>query len=198
MAGGIDLWGCMIIVFVIVAGMVVVIKILLEFPGLLQWKCVYSEHEHEERVPSGPAYLRRDLELGSSRYKSPRASKHSLHKSNSRVMETEMVEMGSKSSQVHWSRASDQNNHHHNENNFHSNVNNHHHNESNRIEREHEKSRHHDTRGNHQVERNGRAGLKSSKETVVIEAEVVTSSSTTSKTRQMNIDPSSPGIARQC
>jgi len=193
MAGGIDLWGCMIIVFVIVAGMVVVIKILLEFPGLLQWKCVYSEHEHEERVPSGPAYLRRDLELGSSRYKSPRASKHSLHKSNSRVMETEMVEMGSKSSQVHWSRASDQNNHHHNENNFHSNVNNHHHNESNRIEREHEKTRHHD-RSN----QNGRAGLKSSKETVVIEAEVVTSSSTTSKTRQMNIDPSSPGIARQC
>jgi len=198
MAGGIDLWGCMIIVFVIVAGMVVVIKILLEFPGLLQWKCVYSEHEHEERVPSGPAYLRRDLELGSSRYKSPRASKHSLHKSNSRVMETEMVEMGSKSSQVHWSRASDQNNHHHNENNFHSKVNNHHHNESNRIEQhEHEKSRHHD-RGNHQDERNGRPGLKSSKETVVIEAEVVTSSSTTSKTRQMNIDPSSPGIARQC
>jgi len=194
MAGGIDLWGCMIIVFVIVAGMVVVIKILLEFPGLLQWKCVYSEHEHEERVPSGPAYLRRDLELGSSRYKSPRASKHSLHKSNSRVMETEMVEMGSKSSQVHWSRASDQNNHHHNENNFHSKVNNHHHNESNRIEQhEHEKSRHHD-RSN----QNGRAGLKSSKETVVIEAEVVTSSSTTSKTRQMNIDPSSPGIARQC
>merc|ERR1712192_346282 len=135
---------------------------------------------------------------GSSRYKSPRASKHSLHKSNSRVMETEMVEMGSKSSQVHWSRANEQNNHHHNENNFHSNVNNHHHNESNRIEREHEKSRHHDTRGNHQVKRNGRAGLKSSKETVVIEAEVVTSSSTTSKTRQMNIDPSSPGIARQC
>ena len=197
MAGGIDLWGCMIIVFVIVAGMVVVIKILLEFPGLLQWKCVYSEHEHEERVPSGPAYLRRDLELG-SRYKSPRASKHSLHKSNSRVMETEMVEMGSKSSQVHWSRASDQNNHHHNENNFHSKVNNHHHNESNRIEQhEHEKSKHHD-RGNHQDERNGRPGLKSSKETVVIEAEVVTSSSTTSKTRQMNIDPSSPGIARQC
>jgi len=194
MAGGIDLWGCMIIVFVIVAGMVVVIKILLEFPGLLQWKCVYSEHEHEERVPSGPAYLRRDLELG-SRYKSPRASKHSLHKSNSRVMETEMMEMGSKSSQVHWSRASDQNNfnHHNNESNHHNNVNNHHHNESNRIEREHEKSRHHD-RGIH----NGRAGLKSSKETVVIEAEVVTSSSTTSKTRQMNIDPSSPGIARQC
>ena len=72
MAGGIDLWGCMIIVFVIVAGMVVVIKILLEFPGLLQWKCVYSEHEHEE--VTGPAYLRRDLELGRAR-RSPRASK---------------------------------------------------------------------------------------------------------------------------
>jgi len=179
MAGGIDLWGCMIIVFVIVAGMVVVIKILLEFPGLLQWKCVYSEHEHEE--VTGPAYLRRDLELGRAR-RSPRASKHSLHKSNSRVMETEMVEMGSKSSQVHWSRASEQNNHHHNE--------------SNRIEHEHEKSRHHD-RSNQHADRNGRPGLKSSKETVVIEAEVVTSS-TTSKTRQMNIHPSSPGIARQC
>ena len=93
MAGGIDLWGCMIIVFVIVAGMVVVIKILLEFPGLLQWKCVYSEHEHGHEEVTGPAYLRRDLELGRAA-RSPRASKHSLHKSNSRVMETEMVEMG--------------------------------------------------------------------------------------------------------
>ena len=177
MAGGIDLWGCMIIVFVIVAGMVVVIKILLEFPGLLQWKCVYSEHEHEE--VTGPAYLRRDLELGRAR-RSPRASKHSLHKSNSRVMETEMVEMGSKSSQVHWSRESEQNLQHH-------------HNESNRIDH-HEKSKYHD-RSNQQQERNGRSGLKSSKEMVVIEASTVSS---TSKTRQMNIDPSSPGIARQC
>ena len=92
MAGSIDLWGCMIIVFVIVAGMVVVIKLLLEFPGLLQWKCVYSEHEHEhERENVGPPYLRRDLELG--RAQSPRV-KHSLDKSSSRVMETEMVEMG--------------------------------------------------------------------------------------------------------
>ena len=174
MAGGIDLWGCMIIVFVIVAGMVVVIKLLLEFPGLLQWKCVYSEHKREEAV--GPAYLRRDLELG--RASSPRV-KHSLHTSNSRVMETEMVEMGSKSSQVHWSRESEQNLQHHNE--------------SNRIE-QHEKSRHHDRSNQH--ERNGRPGLKSSKETVVIEASAVSS---TSKTRQqMNIDPSSPGIARQC
>lgn len=178
MAGGIDLWGCMIIVFVIVAGMVVVIKILLEFPGLLQWKCVYSEHEHGHEEVTGPAYLRRDLELGRAA-RSPRASKHSLHKSNSRVMETEMVEMGSKSSQVHWSRESEQNLQHHNE--------------SNRIEH-HEKSRHHDRSNQH--ERNGRPGLKSSKETVVIEASAVSS---TSKTRQqMNIDPSSPGIARQC
>merc|ERR1711974_48696 len=135
---------CMIIVFVIVAGMVVVIKILLEFPGLLQWKCVYSEHEHEE--VTGPAYLRRDLELGRAR-RSPRASKHSLHRSNSRVMETEMVEMGSKSSQVHWSRESEHNLQHH-------------HNESNRIDH-HEKSRHHDRSNQH--ERNGRPGLKSSK-----------------------------------
>ena len=176
MAGGIDLWGCMIIVFVIVAGMVVVIKILLEFPGLLQWKCVYSEHEHEE--VTGPAYLRRDLELGRAR-RSPRASKHSLHKSDSRVMETEMVEMGSKSSQVHWSRESEQSLQHH-------------HNESSRIDH-HEKSRYHDR--SNQQERNGRSGLKSSKEMVVIEASTVSS---TSKTRQMNIDPSSPGIARQC
>merc|ERR1712107_628495 len=73
-----------IIVFVIVAGMVVVIKLLLEFPGLLQWKCVYSEHEHE-RENVGPPYLRRDLELG--RAHSPRV-KHSLDKSSSRVMET--------------------------------------------------------------------------------------------------------------
>ena len=176
MAGGIDLWGCMIIVFVIVAGMVVVIKILLEFPGLLQWKCVYSEHERAE--VTGPAYLRRDLELGRGA-RSPRASKHSLHKSNSRVMETEMVEMGSKASQVHWSRESEHNLQHHNE--------------SNRIEH-HENSRHHDRSNQH--ERNGRPGLKSSKETVVIEGSTVNS---TSKTRQqMNIDPSSPGIVRQC
>merc|ERR1739844_709406 len=110
--------------------------------------------------------------MGAAR--SPRASKHSLHKSNSRVMETE-----SKSSQVHWSRESEQNLQHHNE--------------SNRIEH-HEKSRHHDRSNQH--ERNGRPGLKSSKETVVIEASTVSS---TSETRQqMNIDPSSPGIARQC
>ena len=180
MAGGIGLWGCMIIVFVIVAGMVVVIKLLLEFPGLLQWKCVYSEHEREEAV--GPAYLRRDLELG--RASSPRV-KHSLHKSNSRVMETEMVEMGSK---VHWSRESE-----------HNNLQQHHH-ESSRIEHQernnhHERSRHHD-RSNHQHERNGRSGLgskKSSKETMVIEAEV-----NSSKTRQTNIDPSSSSISRQC
>merc|ERR1712062_440775 len=124
----------MIIVFVIVAGMGVVIKLLLEFPGPLQWKCVYSEHEREEAV--GPAYLRRDLELG--RASSPRV-KHSLHKSNSRVMETEMVEMGSK---VHWSRESE-----------HNNLQQHHH-ESSRIEHQernnhHERSRHHD-RSNHQ------------------------------------------------
>ena len=170
MAGGIDLWGCMIIVFVIVAGMVVVIKLLLEFPGLLQWKCVYSEHEHEE--VTGPAYLRRDLELGRGA-RSPRVSKHSLHKSNSRVMETEMVEMGRKSSQVHWSRESEHNLHQHKENN--------------RIEHHVEKSRQHHDRSNQQQERNG-----SSKESVVIEASVP------SKTRQqMNIDPSSPGIARQ-
>ena len=117
MAGSIDLWGCMIIVFVIVAGMVVVIKLLLEFPGLLQWKCVYSEHEHE-RENVGPPYLRRDLELG--RAHSPRV-KHSLDKSSSRVMETEMVEMGSKSSQVHWSpRNSEHDLHHqHDEGNHH-------------------------------------------------------------------------------
>ena len=169
MAGGIDLWGCMIIVFVIVAGMVVVIKLLLEFPGLLQWKCVYSEHEHEE--VTGPAYLRRDLELGRGA-RSPRVSKHSLHKSNSRVMETEMVELGRKSSQVHWSRESEHNLHQHIK-------------ENNRIEHHVEKSRQHHDRSNQQQERNG-----SSKESVVIEV--------ASKTRQqMNIDPSSPGIARQ-
>merc|ERR1711974_134808 len=66
------------------------------------------------------------------------------------------------------------------------------HNESNRIDH-HEKSRHHDRSNQH--ERNGRPGLKSSKETVVMEASTMSS---TSKTRQMNIDPSSPGIARQC
>ena len=178
MAGSIELWGCMIIVFVIVAGMVVVIKLLLEFPGLLQWKCVYSEHEHE-RENVGPPYLRRDLELG--RAQSPRV-KHSLDKSSSRVMETEMVEMGSKSSQVHWSpRNSEHDIHHqHDEGNHHERGHHHHH------------HHHHQDRANHH-ERSGRTGpgSKSSKETVVIAAEVTSS-------RTLKIEPSSPGIARQC
>ena len=63
MAGGIDLWGCMIIVFIIVAGMVVIIKVLLEFPGLLNWKCVYGERSSESSfLPHAP--YREDVELG--------------------------------------------------------------------------------------------------------------------------------------
>merc|ERR1711874_558128 len=107
--------------------------------------------------------------------------KHSLDKSSSRVIETEMVEMGSKSSQVHWSPRNSEHDLHHQ------------HNESNHHERGHHRHHHdHHDRGNHH-ERSGRTGpgSKSSKETVVIAAEVTSS-------RTLKIEPSSPGIARQC
>jgi len=46
-----DLWGCMFLVFLIVAVMVMVIKILLEFPGLLSWKCVYEDRTQAYDLP---------------------------------------------------------------------------------------------------------------------------------------------------
>ena len=94
----IDLWGCLIFVFVIVAGMVVIIKILLEFPGLLQWKCIFDDHaQSEDRVP-----YRVDVEM--QRIQAAKVNKSTgrldLHQDNSGVISSS----NSVHSQVHWAR----------------------------------------------------------------------------------------------
>ena len=42
-----DWWGYLIFVFFIIVIVIFVIKILLQFPGLLEWKFVFSESEED-------------------------------------------------------------------------------------------------------------------------------------------------------
>ena len=173
MSGGLDLWGCMIGVFLIVAGMVVVIKLLLEFPGLLSWKCIYQEREHEEDIRP----YRADLESG--RLRGSRVRMYEMHQMNSSKvgsLANSSVEINSKSS-VHWSRQQNGGNHHH-----------HHHLQSQGGE----KTNGENHENHHQSNSSGGEKKKGSTETVTVasvEAGVGTG---------LRLVPSSQALARQC
>ena len=80
-----DWWGYLIFVFFIIVIVIFVIKILLEFPGLTEWKFVFSESEEDNDDTDSDA----DIEMNEIIEDAAVASKH-LHKVTSNESETDV------------------------------------------------------------------------------------------------------------
>jgi hypothetical protein len=203
MAGAVDLWGWMFVVFGIVAGMVVVIKVLLEFPGLLQWKCVYTEHNHPE--DSEPYRHRVDVERG--RVRSPKMSSMSSTSSSRVISAVEMKEMNHKTDHVHWHREG--NNHHHHEANNHQEGERRNNHERERSHRQERGERRGEGRGKYEGKVKERVHCESEREVVATPCKRVTVANIESCSATMEscspgeepvlrLVPSTHALSRQC
>ena len=89
-----DWWGYLIFVFFIIVIVIFVIKILLEFPGLTEWKFVFSDEEEDNDTDSDL-----DIEMNEIVEDAAVPSKH-VHKVTTNVPETDVNKNAEKAEPV--------------------------------------------------------------------------------------------------